>query len=70
MRSRYAVRNMHGAVLAARQLQPGTDLKRAFVAAMLQWIDAGWQRLVLLRHKLRASFGDTPVPSVIQPITN
>jgi hypothetical protein len=21
---------------------PGTDLKRAFVAAMLEWIDAGW----------------------------
>jgi hypothetical protein len=34
---------MHGAVLEARLLPPGSDLKRAFVAAMLEWIDAGWQ---------------------------
>jgi hypothetical protein len=39
----YAVRNMHGALLEARLLPPGSDLKRAFVAAMLEWIDAGWQ---------------------------
>jgi hypothetical protein len=38
----YAVRNMHGALLEARQLPPGAELKRAFVAAMLEWIDAGW----------------------------
>jgi hypothetical protein len=34
---------MYGAVLEGRQLPPGADLKRAFVAAMLDWIDAGWQ---------------------------
>jgi len=39
----YAVRNMHGALLEARQLPPGADLKRAFVAAMLEWIEAGWE---------------------------
>jgi hypothetical protein len=39
----YAVRNMYGAVLEVRQLAPSADLKRAFVAAMLEWIDAGWQ---------------------------
>ncbi len=38
----YTVRNMHGALLEARQLPAGTDLKRAFVAAVLEWIDAGW----------------------------
>jgi hypothetical protein len=39
----YVVRNMHGALLEARLLPPGSDLKRAFVAAMLEWIDTGWQ---------------------------
>jgi hypothetical protein len=39
----YCVRNMHGALLEARLLAPGSDLKRAFVASMLGWIDAGWQ---------------------------
>ena len=34
---------MHGALLEARPLPVGADLKRAFVAAMLEWIDAGWQ---------------------------
>jgi len=38
----YTVRNMRGALLEARLLPPGSDLKRAFVAAMLEWIDAGW----------------------------
>lgn len=38
----YTVRNMHGAILEARRLGPGSDLKRALVAAMLDWIDAGW----------------------------
>ena len=38
----YEVRNMRGAMLDTRPLPPGTDLKRAFVAAMLEWIDAGW----------------------------
>ena len=38
----YTVRNMHGAVLESRLLPAGTDLKRAFVMAMLNHIDAGW----------------------------
>lgn len=37
------VRNLYGAVLEIRLLPAGTDLKRAFVAVMLDWIDAGWQ---------------------------
>jgi hypothetical protein len=39
----YVVRDMHRSVLEVRRLPPGADLKRAFVAAMLEWIDAGWQ---------------------------
>jgi len=39
----YVVRNMHRAALEVRALTPGTDLKRAFVATMLEHIDAGWQ---------------------------
>jgi hypothetical protein len=39
----YAVRNMHRALLEVRALTPGANLKRAFVAAMLEWIDAGWE---------------------------
>jgi hypothetical protein len=39
----YTVRNMHGKLLEARLLPGGSDLKRGFVAAMLEWIDAGWQ---------------------------
>jgi len=39
----YVVRNMHRAVLEARALPSGADLKRALVAAMLEHIDAGWQ---------------------------
>jgi hypothetical protein len=38
----YEVRSMHGALLEVRLLAAGSDLKRAFVAAMLEWIDAGW----------------------------
>jgi hypothetical protein len=37
------VRNLHRAVLEVRPLPTGADLKRAFVAAMLDWIDAGWE---------------------------
>jgi hypothetical protein len=36
------VRSMHGAVLESRQLPTGADLKRVFIASMLQWIDDGW----------------------------
>jgi hypothetical protein len=39
----YVVRNMHQAVLEARPLPLGADLKRAFVAAILEYIDAGWR---------------------------
>jgi hypothetical protein len=38
----YVVRNMHRAVLEVRPLAPGTNRKREFIAAMLEWIDAGW----------------------------
>jgi hypothetical protein len=34
---------MHRAVLEHRPLAPGANLKRAFVAAMLEHIDAGWE---------------------------
>lgn len=39
----YVVRNMHRAVLEVRELTPGANLKRVFIAAMLEWIDAGWE---------------------------
>jgi hypothetical protein len=39
----YVVRNMHGATLEARRLPIGTHLKREFIAAILTWIDAGWE---------------------------
>jgi hypothetical protein len=39
----YIVRNMRGALLESRPLAGGSDLKRVFVAAMLEYIDAGWQ---------------------------
>jgi hypothetical protein len=39
----YEVRDMHCRILESRLLPAGTDLKRVFVAAMLDYIDAGWQ---------------------------
>jgi hypothetical protein len=39
----YVVRSMHNAILEVRLLAAGSDLKRAFIAAMLEWIDAGWE---------------------------
>jgi hypothetical protein len=39
----YVVRSMHGTVLESRELPAGADLKRVFVLAMLQWIEAGWR---------------------------
>ncbi len=30
------------ALLEARELPPGADLKRVFVEAILKWMDAGW----------------------------
>ena len=38
----YVVRSMHGTVLEARELPPHLDFRRAFVQAMLEWMDAGW----------------------------
>lgn len=38
----YVVRSAHGAVLEKRVIAGGTDLKRLFVSAMLEAIDAGW----------------------------
>ena len=37
------IRTFSGALLEARQLEPSTDLVRAFIAAMLELIDAGWR---------------------------
>jgi hypothetical protein len=39
----YVVRDALNRVLEARPLQAATDLKRVFVAAMLERIDAGWE---------------------------
>jgi hypothetical protein len=39
----HVARNMHGAVLESRLLLAATDLKRVFVAPMLEHIDGGWQ---------------------------
>jgi len=38
----YVVRSMHGTVIESRELPAGADLRRMFILAMLQWIDAGW----------------------------
>ena len=38
----YTVRNIHRKLIETRPLPAGSDLKRAFVVAMLEWIDAGW----------------------------
>jgi hypothetical protein len=40
---RHVVRDRLNAVLEARALAAGSDLKRVFVLAMLKRIDAGWQ---------------------------
>jgi hypothetical protein len=36
------VRNLHRAVLEVRSLPAGADLKRVFIMAILEWMDAGW----------------------------
>lgn len=38
----YVVRGLHGELLETRQLTAGDNLKRVLIAAMLEWIDAGW----------------------------
>jgi len=35
-------KNVRNSVVEARPLPAGSDLKRAFLKAMLEWIDAGW----------------------------
>jgi hypothetical protein len=37
------VRSMSGATLEVRPIPAGADLKRVLIAAMLEWLDAGWQ---------------------------
>lgn len=37
------VRKMTGAVLDSEEIPPGADLKRVFVATMIEWLDAGWE---------------------------
>jgi hypothetical protein len=34
---------MHGTVIESRLLPAGADLKREFVASMVEWMDKGWQ---------------------------
>ena len=38
----YVVRSAYGAVLEKRTIDAGTDLKRLFAHALIEWIDAGW----------------------------
>jgi hypothetical protein len=33
---------MHGALIETQPLPPGADLKRAFIEAMLRWMQDGW----------------------------
>ena len=35
--------DQYGRVLEGRPLPPGTNLKRVFIASMLEHVDAGWQ---------------------------
>jgi hypothetical protein len=51
---------MHGVVLESRHVPPGANLKRTFVAAMLEWINAGWQ----LREFSSVS-ARSPAPAVL-----
>jgi hypothetical protein len=39
----WVARSMHGAVIETREIPAGADLKRLFVASMLERMDAGWQ---------------------------
>ena len=38
----YVVRSMHGSVLEAHELAPGTNLLRTFLTALLAWHHDGW----------------------------
>jgi hypothetical protein len=37
------IRDRHSRLIEGRPLPPGADLKRAFVLAMLEHLDAGWR---------------------------
>jgi hypothetical protein len=39
----YVVRSMHGSVLEAHELAPGTNLLRTFLTALLAWHHDGWE---------------------------
>jgi hypothetical protein len=39
----YVVRSMHGSLIESREIPRESDLRRVFVAAMLEWMDAGWR---------------------------
>lgn len=39
----YVVRSMHGSLIEAREIPRESDLRRIFIAAMLEWMDAGWR---------------------------
>lgn len=38
----HVVLTMHRSVIKSNPIAPGTDLKRLFIASMLEWIDEGW----------------------------
>jgi hypothetical protein len=38
----YVVRSMHGSLIECREIPRQSDLKRVFIAAMIEWMDAGW----------------------------
>ena len=40
---RLVVRNMHRGLIESRPIAADADLKRVFVAAMLEFIDGGWR---------------------------
>src|ERR1700677_3103151 len=35
-------RNARGSILESRELAPDVDLRRLFIASILEWIDGGW----------------------------
>jgi hypothetical protein len=37
----YVVRSMHGTLIESQEIPRDSDLKRIFVGAMLEWMDAG-----------------------------
>jgi hypothetical protein len=36
------VRNQHGSIIESRELATDIDLRRLFVASILEWMDGGW----------------------------